>query len=572
MAITLTPALSALLLRPGQRPRGWLGWIFERVNQFLDWMRRGYERTLNRLSRMAVIVVLLFILSLGLTAWVYTRVPTAFIPDEDQGYFITIIQGPEGVSLNYTSKVMAQVEKEILKLPEVTGTFAIGGFGFSGNSANSGAIFTTLKPWGERSGEEHSAQGIMGKLAGVLSEIPEAKIFPVNPPAIQGLGSFGGFQFELQDRDGNSGLGTMLQVMGQLLERGNQTPGLQAVFSTFSANTPKMLIEVDRNQAKALQVDVDDIFNTLQSYLGSRYVNDFNFLQRTYRVYVQADAQFRSNPDDIGKLYVRSANDQMISLNNLVKVTPATGAQTINHYNLFRSIEISGSAAPGYSSGQATSAMEQVASKVLPATMGYEWSGITAEEKQSGGQAPLIFGLGIVFVFLVLAAQYENYVDPVIIMLSVPLAILGALLAQSLRGLANDVFCQGGLVMLIGLASKNAILIVEFANQLQEQGLSLTKAAVRAAEERLRPILMTSLAFILGILPLVTAEGAGAASRESLGTAVAGGMIVSTLLNLFIVPILYIVVGRIRDRLHPRRQTQQLDSHRDGKVPSTSHH
>ncbi|WGV24825.1 efflux RND transporter permease subunit [Halotia branconii] len=571
LAITLTPALSALLLRPGQRPRGWLGWIFERVNRFLDWMRRGYERTLNRLSRMAAIVVLLFILSLGLTAWVYTRVPTAFIPDEDQGYFITIIQGPEGVSLNYTSKVMAQVEKEILKLPEVTGTFAIGGFGFSGNSANSGAIFTTLKPWGERSGEEHSAQGIMGKLTGVLSAIPEAKIFPVNPPAIQGLGSFGGFQFQLQDRDGNSGLGTMLQVMGQLMERGNQTPGLQAVFSTFNANTPKMLIEVDRNQAKALQVDVDDIFNTLQSYLGSRYVNDFNFLQRTYRVYVQADAQFRSNPDDIGKLYVRSVNDQMISLNNLVKVTPATGAQTINHYNLFRSIEISGSAAPGYSSGQATSAMEQVASQVLPATMGYEWSGITAEEKQSGGQAPLIFGLGLVFVFLVLAAQYENYVDPVIIMLSVPLAILGALLAQSLRGLANDVFCQVGLVMLIGLASKNAILIVEFANQLQEQGLSLTTAAVKAAQERLRPILMTSLSFILGILPLVTAEGAGAASRASLGTAVAGGMIVSTFLSLFIVPILYIVVGRIRDRLRPRRQTQKLDSHRDGKVPSTSH-
>ncbi|BAZ49127.1 Hydrophobe/amphiphile efflux-1 HAE1 [Nostoc sp. NIES-4103] len=572
LAITLTPSLSALLLRRGQRPGGWLGWIFDQINRFIDWTRRGYERILYRLTKITAIVVLLFTLSLGVTGWLYLSVPTAFIPDDDQGYFITIIQGPEGVSLNYTSKVMTQVEQEILKIPEVTGTFAIGGFGFSGNSANSGAIFTTLTPWEERHDPAKSAQAIIGRLAGVVSAIPEARIFPVNPPSIQGLGSFGGFQFQLQDRAGNSGLNTMLQIMGQLLQRGNQTPGLQAVFSTFSANTPQMLIEVDRNKAKALQVDVDEVFNTLQSYLGSRYVNDFNLLQRTYRVYVQADAEHRSNPDDIGKLYVRSVNDQMIPLSNLVKITSTTGAQTINHFNLFRSIEINGSAAPGYSSGQATAAMEKLADEVLPATMGYEWAGITAEEKESGGLAPLIFGLGLVFVFLVLAAQYENYVDPLIIMLSVPLAILGALSAQSLRGLPNDVFCQVGLVMLIGLASKNAILIVEFANQLREQGLSLTKAAIQASQERLRPILMTSLSFILGVWPLVNPEGAGAASRKSLGTAIAGGMIVSTFLSLFIVPILYIVIGRIRDRLTRRHQPHQLDSSRDEKVTYNSHH
>ncbi|MCC5664942.1 efflux RND transporter permease subunit [Nostoc sp. CHAB 5784] len=571
LAITLTPSLSALLLRPGQRPRGWLGWIFERINRFIDWTRRQYEEILKRLTRVKAIVVGVFILSLGVTGWLYISVPTAFIPDDDQGYFITIIQGPEGVSLNYTSEVMAKVEKEILKLPEVTGTFAIGGFGFSGNSANSGAIFSTLQPWDKRHEPGQSAQAIIGKLGGVLGGIPEARIFAVNPPSIQGLGSFGGFQFELQDRTGNSGLNNLVQVMGQLLQRGNQTPGLQAVFSTFSANTPQMLIEVDRNKAKSLQVGVNDIFNTLQAYLGSRYVNDFNLLQRTYRVYVQADAQFRSNPADIGKLYVRSANNQMIALSNLVKITSATGAQTINHYNLFRAIEINGSAAPGYSSGEATVAMEQLAKKVLPASMGYEWSGIVAEEKQSGGLAPLIFGLGLVFVFLVLAAQYENYVDPLIIMLSVPLAILGALSAQMLRGLANDVFCQVGLVMLIGLASKNAILIVEFANQLQERGLSITRAAVQASQERLRPILMTSFAFILGIWPLVNPEGAGAASRKSLGTAIAGGTIVSTFLTLFFVPILYIVIGKIRDRLSPRRQPHELDVSQDSKVPSTTH-
>jgi HAE1 family hydrophobic/amphiphilic exporter-1 len=263
----------------------------------------------------------------------------------------------------------------------------------------------------------------------------------------------------------------------------------------------------------------------------------------------------------------------MIPLSSLVKITPTTGAQTINHYNLFRSIEINGSPAPGKSSGQATAAMEQLAKEVLPVSMGYEWSGLTAEEQQSGGQAPVIFGLGLIFVFLVLAAQYENYVDPLIIMLSVPLAIMGALLSQSLRGLTNDVFCQVGLVMLIGLASKNAILIVEFANQLREQqGLPITKAVVQASQERLRPILMTAFSTLLGIFPLVTASGAGAASRQSLGTAVFGGMFIATFLSLFVVPILYIVIGTIRDRLNPPKNPQHLEPSHDGKVPYTSHH
>jgi HAE1 family hydrophobic/amphiphilic exporter-1 len=572
LALTLTPSLSALLLRQGQRPTGWLGWIFDQINKLINWVRRRYERTLILLVKIRLVVVLGFIASLGLTGWLYLHVPTGFLPEEDQGYFITIIQGPEGVSLNYTSQVMAQVEKEILKVPQVLGTFAIGGFGFSGNTANSGVIFTTLKPWDQRRELGESAQAIIGKLSGVFSGITEARIFPVNPPAIQGLGSFTGFQFELQDRSGTNSLSTMLQVMGQIMQEGNSTPGLQRVFSTFTANAPQMLIDVDRDKAKALQVPVDSIFNALQTYLGSQYVNDFNYLSRTYRVYVQADAKYRSNPEDIGLFYVRSQTNQMIPLSSLVKVTPTTGAQTITHYNLFRSIEINGSPAPGYSSGQANAAMEAVAKKVLPVSMGYEWSGIAAEEKASGGQAPLIFGLGLVFVFLVLAAQYENYFDPLVIMFAVPLAILGALSAQSLRGFSNDVYCQVGLVMLIGIASKNAILIVEFANQLQEQGLPITRAVVKAAQERLRPILMTSFAFILGLEPLVTAEGAGAASRESLGTAVAGGMIVSTFLSLFVVPIIYIVVGNIRKRLQPKHHSHLPELNQEEKVPSTSHH
>jgi hydrophobic/amphiphilic exporter-1 (mainly G- bacteria), HAE1 family len=564
IAITLTPSLAAILLRPGQKFGGPVGWVFERVNRFLDWVQRQYRQSLIFLTGIKTIVTLVFIGSLGVTAWLYLSVPTAFIPEEDQGYFLTIIQGPQGVSLQYTQKVMDQVEAEILKLPEVVGTFSVGGFGFSGSTSNQGIIFTTLKAWDERHGEDQTVQAIIGKLRGKFFAIPEARIFPVNPPAIQGLGQFGGFQFQLQDRKGNSGLDALVQTMGGILKQANQTPGLQAVFSTFAANTPQLIVEVDRNRAKALDIPIDDIFSTLQTALGAQYVNDFNLQQRNYRVYVQADQQFRDNPEDIGKLYVRSGKNEMISLSNVVKITPVVGAQSVNHYNLYRSIEITGNPAPGASSGQALKSMEKVSAEVLPSGFGYEWSGSSLEEIESGGQAPIIFGLGLIFVFLVLAAQYENYVDPFIILLSVPLAILGALLAQSLRGLANDVYCQIGLVMLIGLASKNAILIVEFANQLREQGYSIAKAAVEASQERLRPILMTSLAFVLGIAPLVNPEGAGAASRRSLGNAIAGGMVVSTVLSLFMVPVLYVVIVSARDRLRKRDRLDNLPD--DGTI------
>ncbi|MEA5602121.1 efflux RND transporter permease subunit [Nostoc sp. UHCC 0252] len=560
LALTLTPSLCGVLLRQEQQVPRWIGWFFDLINRFLEWVRSSYERSLTWMVRFKSIVIGLFIVSLGMTAWLYTAVPTAFLPDEDEGYFITIIQGPQGVSLQYTSDVMAQVEKEILPLPEVLGTFAVGGFGFSGSTANSGIIFTTLKPWAERSRPDQSVQAIIGKLQGKLLAIPEARVFPVNPPPIQGLGNFGGFVFQLQDRRGNSGLENLVQSMGKLLGQANQTPGLQAVFSTFAADTPQLLVEVDRNKAKSLQVSIDDVFSTLQTALGSQYVNDFNLQQRNYRVYIQADQQFRSNPKDIGKLYVRSQKDQMIPLSNLVTVTQTVGAQTINHYNLFRSIEINGSAAPGSSSGDAIKAMEKVAKEVLPAGYGYEWSGTALEEIDSGGLAPLIFGLGIVFVFLVLAAQYENYIDPFIILLSVPLAIFGALIAQSMRGFANDVYCQIGLVMLIGLASKNAILIVEFANQLREQGLSITKAVIEASQERLRPILMTAFSTLLGIFPLAIATGAGAGSRQSLGTTVFGGMLIATFLSLFVVPILYIVIKTTTERFIKPNRNQELET------------
>ncbi len=341
--------------------------------------------------------------------------------------------------------------------------------------------------------------------------------------------------------------------------RASQTPGLQGVFSLFTANAPQLQIQVDRQKAEALQVPVEEIYSTLQTYIGSRYVNDFNAFGRTYRVYVQADQAFRANPDDIGQLYVRSRAGKMIALSNLVTLTPSTGPQTITHYNLHRAIEINGAAAPGFSSGQAMQAMEKLAAAVLPANMGFEWSGISLEELESGGKAPLIFGLGVFFVFLVLAAQYNNFFDPLIIMLSVPLAVLGALSTQWLRGLYNDIYCQVGLLMLIGLASKNSILMVEFANQLRSQGLSLTQAIVVASQDRLRPILMTAIAALLGAYPMLFPTGAGAASRQSLGTAVFGGTLVATLLSLFVVPVLYIVIGKIRDRLIRPQPMQSAD-------------
>ncbi|NEP17461.1 MAG: efflux RND transporter permease subunit [Leptolyngbya sp. SIO4C1] len=549
-ALTLTPTLSGLLLRRKQGTGGWLGRLFSKFNQGLDWLRDQYRDTLRFLTRVKSLVLAAFVALLVITGWLYTSVPSAFLPDEDQGYFITLIQGPEGTSLNQTSRVMSQIEETILAQEGVRATFAVGGFSFSGNTANNGVIFTTLVPWEERP-DGVSAFSLIQQLFGQFSQITEARVLPVNPPAIQGLSSFGGFEFQLQDRRGNSGLDTLVQNMFALLGVANQNENLQQVFSTYAASTPQLQIEVDREKAKSLDVDVDDIFSTLQTYLGSRYVNDFTLQGRTYRVYVQADEQYRSKPSDIGKLYVRSGRDRMIPLGNLITVTETTGAQTINHYNLFRSIAINGQAAPGVSSGAAIDTMEQVASQVLPASLGYEWSGTALEEIQSGNQAPIIFGLGIIFVFLVLAAQYESYVDPVIILFAVPLAVLGALLAQSLRGLPNDVYCQIGLVMLIGLASKNSILIVEFANQLREQGKPIVKAALEAAQQRMRPILMTAISTLSSIFPLVIATGAGAGSRQSLGTAVFGGMFVATFLSLFVVPILYIVVKQLSDRFLP---------------------
>ncbi len=557
LALTLTPSLCALLLRHHQKLPAWIQVPFDVFNGFLDGVTRSYRRSLVGLARVRSLVIAVFVLMLVGTGWLYITVPQSFLPEEDQGYFITIVQAPEGVSLQYTSDVMEKIEKVILEQPEVKATFGVGGFAFSGNSSNSGVIFTPLKPWAERRNPNQSAQAVIGRLWGQFAMIPEARIIPVNPPAIRGLGSFGGFTYQLQDLRSDGDIGSMMEVLGGLLGQANQTPGLSRVFTTFTANSPELVIDINRNKAQALNVNIDEVFRTLQTAFGASYVNDFSLQNRTYRVYVQADGRFRTHPDDIKQLYVRSAIGTMIPLSNLATITPSTSPQVINHFNLFRSIEVSGSASPGASSGDAIASMGNLSTQVLPRGFGYQWSGQSLEEIVSGGQAPVIFGLGLLFVFLVLAALYENYIDPLIILLAVPLAILGALLAQISRGFSFDVYSQIGLVMLIGLASKNSILIVEFANQLRNEGLPIVKAAIEASQARLRPILMTAISTLLGILPLAIATGAGSASRQSLGTVVFGGMLVATFLSLFVVPIVYIVIKMFTEKFVPTIKSEE---------------
>jgi HAE1 family hydrophobic/amphiphilic exporter-1 len=540
-ALTLTPALSALLLGRVEKPKG----VFFRViNRAIDGGTALLVLSLRRLIRVRVLVTLAFVALLAATYWVYTRVPAGFVPDADQGYLMVLVQAPQGASLDYTMDVVRQAEGILQQTPESHRMFAVGGFSFAGSAPNSGIMFVQLKDFAERRGKAQSASAIIGQLFGAFSRITGGMVIPFLPPSINGLGVFGGFTYELLDQSGGP-IENLEATAHQLIARGNQTPGLTALFTQFTANDPQLVVDIDREQAKSLGMSLGDVTGTMQILLGSSYVNDFDFNNRSYRVYVQADRHFRSNPADIERYSVRSADGRMMPLSNVVSVREATAPKTINHFNLFRSAEINGSAAPGYSSGTALQAMARLSDQMLPQGFNYAWSGISLEEIRAGRQSAAIFGLGLLLVYLTLAAQYESLTLPFIILLSVPLAIMGALLAQWGRGLINDVYCQIGLVMLIGLSAKNGILVVEFAEQLRGRGLSIAEAAVEAARIRLRPILMTSLAFILGVLPMVVASGAGQEARHSVGTTVAGGMIASTFLNLAFIPVLYVVIKSI---------------------------
>ena len=592
-ALTLAPVLSARLLGD-ERESKFVFFVW--FNRGLKGFREWYARQLPKAFRYRWWVAGAFALALGLTGLLFMTTPQAFIPDEDQGYFIMLVQTPEGTSLEGEQTIAEKAEAIVSAQPEVAHLFDVGGFSFSGAAPNRGLMFALLKPWGERECSPlnalllrpcpHSMASILQRLNGAFyMQIPQAQIFAFNPPAINGVGTVGGFQFELEDR-GNVGLDKMMGLAYAMMGAAAKDPRLAGVFTQYRINSPQLQVEVDRNKAKAIGISLSDIFQTMEVELGSLYVNNFTFLNRSWQVDVQADAPYRNNVASLQQIYVHSGSAAtnvptgtnplatpppgsgttqttatgvvMTPLNALLNVNMQLGPPVITHYNLYRNIELQGSSAPGRSSGEAITAMQQLAQQVLPAGVSYEWTGLQLDQIAAGPLAVLIFALGIVFVFLVLSAQYESFIDPLIVLLAVPAALFGALAFINIRhfpipflfdpNISQDAYAQVGYVMLIGLASKSAILIVEFANQQLRLGANVVQAALRAALTRLRPILMTSIAFVIAVTPLVFATGAGDAARHSLGTVVFGGMLVSTFLNLAITPVLYVIIKSLELR------------------------
>ena len=544
-ALTLSPALAAVFLRPETRPHGLIAVFLDPVEALIRKTIALYAIVVTWVVRWRYVFLVLFVMGLSATVYMYNHVPTAFVPAEDQGYFMILVQTPPGASLSYTTDFADKGAAIVQRDPDVFGTFAVMGFSLSGgNSPNAGVIFAPLNPVADRTkkGPGHTAHDVVVRLLPKLLATPGGTLYAVEPPAIQGIGSVGGFQFMLQD--GGRNTFTDIDRVAHTLVGAARDPsaGLLNLNTTFTANDPQLSVTIDRQKALAMGVPMAQITAAMGTFMGSSYVNDFSFNNRSYRVYVQADQQFRRNASDLRQYYVRSNAGQMVPLDNLVALSETSGPQVINHYNMFRSAEIDGSPAEGLSSGQGLANMEKLFNKLKMPGMMFSWTGLALEEQESAGKALLIFGLGLLVVYLTLSAQYESFFLPFIILLAVPMAVLGALGLVAARGISDDVYVQIGLVMLIGLSAKNSILIVEFAEQqLHNHGKSIIEAAIIAAELRLRPILMTSFAFILGMLPLCFATGAGALGRHSVGTAVVGGMLVSTILNLFFIPVLYVL-------------------------------
>jgi HAE1 family hydrophobic/amphiphilic exporter-1 len=553
-ALTLSPALAALLLRSEEYKYSlfdWtrIGWLssgyakFARgVDKAIHGLGSAYGKVISKVLVYRYAVVVLFLAALAATAYMYIHVPTGFVPQEDQNYFIVVIQAPPGASLSYTTNIAKQAEQILRADPDVFGTFAVPGFSLAGGSSpNYGLVFAPLKPIDDRKGTGHAASDIVTRVSPKLFGVPGAIVVAFEPPAINGIGSFGGFQFQLQDLGRNT-LEDLDNVSHKIVAASRQRPDLTGLFTSYTATDPQRLVQIDREKAKAIGVPINQVTQALSVYMGSQYVNDFDFNNRSYRVYVQADQPFRMNARDLRQYYVRSDTNGLVPLDNIVTLKETAGPQVINHFNLFRSAEIDGAPAPGFSSSEGLKSMEELARQHMLQGMSFSWSGLALEEVESGGKAIIIFGLGLLVVYLTLSAQYESFALPFIILLAVPMAVLGALLFVFGRGLVNDIYVQIGLVLLIGLSAKNSILIVEFAEQLIEGGRSIIEAAIEAAELRLRPILMTSFAFILGVLPLYFARGAGKLGRHSVGTAIVGGMLFSTVLNLIFIPVLYVIL------------------------------
>lgn len=562
-SLTLSPALAAILLRPhenhgheSRNPLTRLGRGFANgFNRGFDRMADGYAWTVRHLVTTRIALagsLVVFVALLGATWYMAQIVPRGFIPTMDQGYAIVVIQLPDGASLERTDKVVRRASEIIREVPGVKDAVAFAGFNGATftNASNSGVIFTPFNSFEERLERKQSSEQIIGQIFGAMQGIQEAFIIAVPPPSVRGIGNSGGFKMQIMDRqsaDMRRALGLAHQMMGAA----NQTEGLTGVFTTFSASSPQFFLAIDRDKARALNVPIPNIFETLSINLGTSYVNDFNAFGRVYQVRAQADQQFRLEREDILALKVRSATGALVPLGTLVEIRDTSGPALVQRYNMYVSVPLQGNPAPGVSTGDALDKMEALAGQILPQGTTFEWTELALQERQTGNTAVFIFALSVVFVFLALSAQYESWVLPLAIILIVPLAVLAALLGVSIRGFDNNVLTQIGLIVLIGLAAKNAILIVEFAREGEEEGKTPVEAAIDASRLRLRPILMTAFAFILGVVPLVIATGPGAEMRQSLGTAVFSGMLGVTFLGLFLTPVFYVALRSLRRKRAP---------------------
>jgi len=538
-ALTLSPALCAILLRPKPERRNV---FFRTFDWAFDKTKNIYERVVGKAMRLTAIMLVLFLGLAGAAFFGFVSLPTGFFPVEDQGYVMISAQLPDAASLERTIEVADMINKRVGPIDGVKNVLAVNGYSLldGASSSNAAAFWVVFDDFDKRTTPALQQNALMGKIWQVISDIQEAEVFVFVPPAIPGLGVSGGFQMELQDR-GSVGLPALEEMTQEIVLDANGQTGLSNVYTTFRANVPQLFAEIDRTKAKTLDIPMSNIFSTLQAYLGSTYVNDFNKFGRTYQVNVQAESVFRIESEDIQRLEVRNNHGQMAPLSTLVSVEEILGPQIITRYNMYPAAPVNGDAAPGFSSGQALDLMEQMAKAKLPPSMGFEWTGMSFQEK-AAGDPMIIFALAIIVVYFVLCAQYESWSISFCILLSVPLALLGTIIAVAVRSMDINIYTQIGIVLLIALASKNAILIVEFAKDAREAGKGIIDAAAEAARLRFRPILMTSFAFIFGTLPLVVAQGAGAGSRQVLGTAVFGGMIAATFLTIIFVPVYYVVI------------------------------